>query len=422
MSPGVCYAPGAIAMLEPLSIDHEAFARDLTALRAEIDDAIGPEDFAHLQKIERWGRWCTGLGYATAWIAPNPFSALAIAQGNTTRWAIMMHHVGHRGYDRVPGVPPAYTGRRFAAGGRRFVDWLDWMVPAAWRYEHNVLHHVRTGEVEDPDLVEQNTAWLRASKMPLLAKYGVVAFFACTWKITYYAPSTFLTWRRAEQRRAAGRGPQQPPATEELRYAAAFNPFTEEGRAFWKACVLPYATARFAVVPALFSPLGPWAVFSVAANSAAAEVIANLHSFFIIAPNHAGDDVYRFEGRAAGKEEFFVRQVVGSVNYATGNDVIDFLQGFLNYQIEHHLWPDLPARKYQQYQPRVKAICEKHGVPYVQESLFRRARKLVDIMVGKTAMRTMATEGKAGRRSAGRAKAPTDRRAAPSQQEAAAEE
>src|SRR5277367_6008586 len=104
-------------MLELPSIDHEAFARDLAALRAEIDAAIGPEDFAHLRKMERWGRLCTALGYATAWIAPNPLSAAAIALGNTSRWAIVMHHVGHRGYDRVPGVPANYTGRRFAAGG-----------------------------------------------------------------------------------------------------------------------------------------------------------------------------------------------------------------------------------------------------------------------------------------------------------------
>ncbi len=374
-------------MLDALSIDHEAFARDLTALRAEIDAAIGPEDFAHLQKMERWGRWCTGLGYATAWMGPNPLSAVAIAVGNTSRWAIMMHHVGHRGYDRVPGVPPTYTGKRFAAGARRFLDWPDWMLPAAWRHEHNVLHHVRTGELEDPDLVEHNTAWLRESSLPLPIKYGVVAFFACTWKVTYYAPSTFLAWRRAEERRARGPAAPPPPPPGEEQNAPAFNPFTEDGRAFWKTCLLPYAGLRFAVVPALFAPLGPWAAFSVLANSVAAEMLTNLHSFLIIAPNHAGDDLYRFDGRAAGRDEFFVRQVIGSVNYATGNDVIDFLQGFLNYQIEHHLWPDLPALKYQQYQPRVREICARHGVPYVQESIFRRVKKLVDIMVGKTAMR-----------------------------------
>ena len=46
----------------------------------------------------------------------------------------------------------------------------------------------------------------------------------------------------------------------------------------------------------------------------------------------------------------------------------------------------MPMRKYQQMQPRVQALCEKHGIPYTQESVFRRFRKLVDVIVGDTQM------------------------------------
>jgi len=63
----------------PPSFDAEAFERDLLALRAEIDAQLGAEDLRHLQKMERWGRLSTALGYATAWIAPNPVSPLLIA-------------------------------------------------------------------------------------------------------------------------------------------------------------------------------------------------------------------------------------------------------------------------------------------------------------------------------------------------------
>ena len=35
-------------------------------------------------------------------------------------------------------------------------DWFDWMLPEAWNVEHNNLHHYRTGEPGDPDLVERN--------------------------------------------------------------------------------------------------------------------------------------------------------------------------------------------------------------------------------------------------------------------------
>jgi len=62
------------------------------------------------------------------------------------------------------------------------------------------------------------------------------------------------------------------------------------------------------------------------------------------------------------------------------------MYGWLNYQIEHHLWPDLPLSQYQKLQPQVKALCERHGIPYCQDSVFKRLLKAVDIMVGKTSM------------------------------------
>ncbi|MFO0003392.1 MAG: fatty acid desaturase, partial [bacterium] len=105
-----------------------------------------------------------------------------------------------------------------------------------------------------------------------------------------------------------------------------------------------------------------------------------MHSFLVIVPNHAGDDLYRFTTPSRGRRDFYVRQILGSANFRTGGDVNDFLHGFLNYQIEHHLWPDLPMRAYQRAQPEVKALCAAHGVPYVQQSVWRRAWKTAQIM------------------------------------------
>ena len=137
------------------SVDVEGFLRELKALREQVDASLGEADAAHLRKIERWGRTATLLGAATCWIAPNPFSAAALSVGRSTRW-LLMHHVGHRGYDRVPGLPASRTGKGFAKGRRRYLDWLDWMLPEAWVFEHNVLHHSHTGEDADPDLLERN--------------------------------------------------------------------------------------------------------------------------------------------------------------------------------------------------------------------------------------------------------------------------
>ena len=37
--------------------------------------------------------------------------------------------------------------------------------------------------------------------------------------------------------------------------------------------------------------------------------------------------------------------------------------------------------------PRVKLICLKHNIPYVQENVGVRMKKTIDIMIGKTSMR-----------------------------------
>jgi fatty acid desaturase len=151
---------------------------------------------------------------------------------------------------------------------------------------------------------------------------------------------------------------------------------------------VPYALWKFVVLPAMFLPLGKWAVVSVLVNSVLAELLTNLHSFVMIAPNHAGEDLYQFDSPIADRDEFSIRQIIGSTNYACGSDVGDFLQGWLNYQVEHHLWPNVPLLAYQRMQPRVKALCEKYGVPYKQESVWARVRKTADIMVGAASQKT----------------------------------
>lgn len=379
-----------------MPFDSAAFARDLAELRAELDDDLGAEDLAHFEKMARWGRTCTALGYATAWIAPNPVSAALLSLGTTARWTIVAHHTSHRGLDKLPRGRPSLRSKTFGKGWRRFTDWLDWMTPEGWAYEHNVLHHYRTGETADPDLVEHNMQKIRDAKLPRVVKWGVIAFYACTWKLTYYSPNNAQVLRRHEHEKAARRGESTEPVAEDATLFSEMDPRTAHGRAFLRS-LLPYGLVRFVGAPLAFLPLGPWASANVLLNSLGAEVLTNLHTFAIIVPNHAGDDVWRFDEPLHDKNEFYVRQVIGSANFGGGDDVRDFLQGYLNYQIEHHLWPDLPPLKYRQAQPRVQAICEKHGVPYVRESVFSRVRRMLEIMIGDKSMhRTRDARGFGG--------------------------
>jgi fatty acid desaturase len=77
---------------------------------------------------------------------------------------------------------------------------------------------------------------------------------------------------------------------------------------------------------------------------------------------------------------------MGSVNFNCGGDIIDTMHGWLNYQIEHHVWPDMTMLQYQRAQPLVKAICQKYRVSYVQQSVWTRVVKTVNIMVGDETM------------------------------------
>jgi fatty acid desaturase len=109
----------------------------------------------------------------------------------------------------------------------------------------------------------------------------------------------------------------------------------------------------------------------------------------VVGPNHTADDLYRFDFHYHGRQEFYATQVLSSANYHCGTEFVDYLSLWLNYQIEHHLFSDLPRSKYREIQPVVKSLCERYGLPYRQESVFRRFAKMTDVAVGRTSGRRL---------------------------------
>ena len=363
-------------------MDVAGFCAAIERLKADTYRQIGPADFAHLRRIERVGRLATLGGYATAWIIPNPATALLLSLGQFTRW-LLAHHILHRGYDRVPGIPARYTSRGFARGWRRFVDWFVWLLPDAWDHEHNVLHHYHTGEDADPDVAERHLEFLRRLRAPRWLKVAVIAVVACTWKIIYYAPNSLRVLDPESRKRL------RHAEIVSLTVGSVIDIRRPAVRRLWLSCYLPYSAWHFGLVPLLFLPLGPAAVWCVLVNKLLAEALTNAHAFLVIAPNHTADDLYRFAFHYDRKEEFYATQVLGSANYRCGGEVVDYLSIWLNYQIEHHLIPDLPMRQYTRIQPEVKRLCAEHGIPYRQESVFRRFGRMLDVAVGKTSMREL---------------------------------
>ena len=371
-------------------VDKEQLEKDIDAIRDTMDP-VGEEDFQHLLKLERWGKMFTYAGLAltlilsivevmlgglSAWIfwPLAMMAALLISTGNVSRWANTAHPILHGGYDKVPNIPERYTKKYFAKGARRYVDWMDWIKTDAWSYEHNIMHHYHLGEDDDPDHVENNLQWLIQSKIPMWLRYIIVYAFAGTWKFTYYAPNTLRILANKKLKEA-----HKKEITD-----FELNPRTKAGLELWMEYLLPYGLLKFVVFPALFLPLGTAAVLNALIIMLFAEFFANLHSFLVIVPNHSAEDIYMFSEPSKSQGEFYLRQIMGSVNYNTGSDAIDFAHGFLNYQIEHHLFPNMPLSYYQKMQPIVKDICTKHNLEYRQESVFKRIGMTIDLMVGKT--------------------------------------
>jgi fatty acid desaturase len=54
-----------------------------------------------------------------------------------------------------------------------------------------------------------------------------------------------------------------------------------------------------------------------------------------------------------------------------GNPVTDFFYGGLNYQIEHHLFPNMPRHQLKKVQPIVKQYCGERGVTYYETGVFQ---------------------------------------------------
>ena len=394
------------------SVDLAAFKSDVKALGEELKAGQGEQDIAHLHKMISWSNICAFIGFATAGILPyNTFvSAAFLSLAITSRWTMIAHHVCHGGYQKCD-KSGRFNRFKFALNSmwRRFVDWFDWMLPEAWNVEHNHLHHYNLGEHSDPDLVERNAEFLRNSSAPMILKYVGVSFLAMTWKWFYYAPNTFKELRVHEMSKkdpkrlkktieAAKRGEVMNVHEHILAWNFFGNTLPDwvSGWDFLWRSFGPYFLYRFVVFPAPWIIVGyvgnftdPLLFYKTAiCNCILGDVLANLHSFIIVVTNHAGDDIYKFSTKCLPKSgTFYLRQVISSVNYSAGNDLIDFAHGWLNYQIEHHLFPDLSMLSYRRAMPRVKQICAKHGVPYIQHNVFFRVKKTVDIIIGKTSMR-----------------------------------
>jgi fatty acid desaturase len=124
----------------------------------------------------------------------------------------------------------------------------------------------------------------------------------------------------------------------------------------------------------------------------AANIIRNVWSYAIIFCGHFPDQTYTFTQQETDNETrgaWYVRQLTGAANI-DGGPLFHVLSGNLGYQVEHHLFPDMPSTRYGEIAPKVREICIRYGLPYNSGPFHRQLG-----MVQRTILRLAFPGGRA---------------------------
>jgi fatty acid desaturase len=137
---------------------------------------------------------------------------------------------------------------------------------------------------------------------------------------------------------------------------------------------------------------GTQAYKRAALANAGSNVVRNLWSYAIIFCGHFPDQTYTYSQSEVADETrggWYVRQLTGAANIE-GSPLFHVASGNLGYQVEHHLFPDMPSTRYAEIAPQVKDICVRYGLPYNSGPFLQQLG-----MVQRTILRLAFPGGKA---------------------------
>jgi NADPH-dependent stearoyl-CoA 9-desaturase len=352
----------------------QSLRAELDALRQEYVAKIGARDADHIRSVRAVARISHVAGRLLIHFSLEPISwAAGVCALGTYKVLENMeigHNVLHGQYDfmRDPSLSSATY------------EWDMVGTAKSWKRAHNATHHVFTNVIgRDRDFgynafrFSAEVPWKPIHLLqPLVSPLSGLFF-------EYAIGAYDLGVRDRPGPRPTG------PAGGKRR------PRREAARDVW---AFARKVARKGFVEYVFYPAlaGPLAV-KVLCGNLLANTIRNGWAYAVIYCGHLTEGTATFREEDLAHEDragWYARQVTGSSNFETGR-LLQVLSGHLGFQIEHHLFPNLPAWRYPQMAPRVREICERHGVPYATGSLssqFRSAmRRLVRFAVPRRAER-----------------------------------
>jgi fatty acid desaturase len=323
--------------------DVDAIADELDGIRRDVEESLGAKDAAYVRRVIHFQRvldasarllivasrsrtgWCLGTA--------------ALAYAKSVENMELGHNVSHGQWDWM-NDPEIHSTTW---------EWDMVGLSSQWRYTHNYRHHVYSNVLGmDDDLgfgimrVTRAQPWRRAYLLQPLQNIVLAAGFE--WGI-------------------AQRG-----VNDRVRAMPATEGGTQVTKLLRK--IARQAGKDYVVFPALS---GTRFVRTLKAN-AIANLLRNLWAYMVIFCGHFPDGTQTFTADVLDSEtkgEWYLRQMLGAANFKAGR-LMAFSSGNLCYQIEHHLFPDLPSNRLAEIAARVQPLCEKYDLPYVTGSLARQ--------------------------------------------------
>jgi linoleoyl-CoA desaturase len=341
----------------------EALGREFKALHDEVFNDLGDRDARYIHGIIGLQRRLAVIGRALhfisifppAWLAGTASLSLAKILENME----IGHNVMHGQWDWMNH--PVINSETW--------DWDTASSAEAWKHSHNYIHHTFTNiRGQDKDLgyeimrIDPHQPWHPVYLLQPFYNLALAALFE--WGVALHDMDI-----------EAIRAGERP--WEDIK-ADLKNIWTKARRQVLKDYI------AWPLVTGISAP------FTLAGN-VVANIVRNVWSYSIIFCGHFPDQTYTFSEEEAAQETegaTYVRQLVGAANI-DGGPLFHVISGNLGYQVEHHLYPDMPSTRYGEIAPRVREICERYGLPYNTGPLHKQLG-----MVQRTILRLAFPGGK----------------------------
>jgi fatty acid desaturase len=346
-----------LARLTPAQI--EELGREFDAIHDEVFADLGDRDSRYIRGTIKLHRHLVlaaralllGSRYKPLWLAGTASLSIAKILENME----IGHNVMHGQWDWMND--PDINSQNW--------DW-DTASPAdAWRHSHNYEHHTFTNiRGKDRDLgyeimrIDPHQPWHPVYLLQPLYNLLLMGFFE--WGVAVH-DLNFDALHSGEKSKAK--------MLEELKAIGV----KARGQIVKDYVAFPLlAGALAALAPRRTGPLSERRASaersfkSTLAANFTANIVRNVWAYSIIFCGHFPDQTYTFSEEEVAEETrggWYVRQLLGSANI-DGGSLFHLLAGNLSFQVEHHLYPDMPSSRYAEIATRVRDICRRYGLPY----------------------------------------------------------